>query len=207
MKATIITSLLLAIFIMSFATINNEAKEPKIENYTSLKQYIEKEELPVPLEKSLFLKNLIDFEQFAFFRKYNVKRKSINKLFKPDVYLFNSSWQLIDDNALGGCYIDRSEFNNRDYYTAILNENDLITKGPDKQTCSLELIKDNLTDYQGNSVFPFKENTPCILILWAKNKANVKTTKFLIEYNKYLIKNSKTEVDIFYLNVDNYSFQ
>jgi hypothetical protein len=207
MKAKIITSLLLAISIMSFTTINKLTKEPKIENYNSLKEYIEKEELPIPLEKSLFLKNFDDFEEFAFFRKYNVKRKKLNKLLRPDVYLFNSSWQLIDDNALGGCYIDRSEFNNRDYYKEIINENELITKGPDNQICSLELIKDNLTDYKGNPVFPFKENKPCILILWAKNKANVKTTKFLIEYNKYLIKNSKTEVDIFYLNVDHFSYQ
>ncbi|MFD2891355.1 hypothetical protein ACFS5J_04935 [Flavobacterium chuncheonense] len=207
MKLKIFASFLLAIFIMSFTTINKVTKETKMENYTSLKQYIEKEELPIPLKKSLFLKNFDDFEEVAFFRKYNVKRKKLNKLLRPDVYLFNANGQMIDENALGGCYIDRTIFNERDYYTEIFNENKLITKGPDNQVCSLELIKDNLIDYEGNSIFPFKENKPCIIILWAKNKANVKYTKYLYYLNKQLINKSKTEVDIFYLNLDHYSYQ
>lgn len=136
-----------------------------------------------------------------------LKKNDINKLFKPDVYLFNKEKKLIDDDALGGCYVDRTTFIGRDYYTEVLNVNKVVTKGTENKVCSLEMIKDNLVNYKGNPIFPFNESKPCILILWAKNKANVNTTKFLITYNQNLIKSSKTAVDIYYLNVDNYTFQ
>jgi hypothetical protein len=203
MKKTI----LIAIFTLILFSFEKNQKLPKKENYETLKEYIDKKQLPIQLEQSLFLKDLNAFTDFAFFRVYNAKKGNINKLLKPDVYLFNNKQILIEDDALGGCYIDRTMFVGRDYYSEILKENKVVTKGTENKVCSLEMLKHNLIDYKGNTVFPFHENNPCILIVWAKNKADVNTTKFLITYNQNLIKNSKTTVDIYYLNVDNYSFQ
>lgn len=199
-------NLLIVILTLILFSFEKNQKLPKKENYETLKEYLDKKQLPIHLEQSLFLKDLNAFTDFAFFRAYNAKKNNINKLFKPDVYLFNNKQILIEDDALGGCYIDRTMFIGRDYYSEILNENKVVTKGTESKICSLEMIKDNLIDYKGNSVFPFNENKPCILIVWAKNKADVTTTKFLITYNQTLIKNSKTAVDIYFLNVDNYSF-
>lgn len=194
------------IFLLSFMFLSSENIKPNTENHESLKEFVDKNSLPIQLENCLFVKKLDDFKDFAFYRNYNRKKNNVNKLYNPDLYLFNKDFLMVYENALGGCYINRSNFEGRDYYTEILEKNVLQTKLNVEEPCSLEMLKGNLIDYKGNEVFPFKENKPCVLILWKNKKSTVEMINFLYSYTKQLLKDSKTEVDIYFLNIDNYTY-
>jgi len=177
------------------------------ENFNTLKEYIEKKNIPIDLEQSLFLNKKSDFNKVALFKTFNFYKKDINKFTIPDVYLFNKKAILIDDNALGGCIIDRSFNEDSDYYSDILKENKVLKVENDSSECSLEMLKNSLCDYKGNAVYPFKEDKACLIFLWAKNKTSRNALNHYIEYTLQTIQKSKEEVNIYFLNADEYSYQ
>ncbi len=179
----------------------------KKENYNSLKNYIEKKNIPIDVEQSLFLKKKSDFNNVAIFKTANYYKKDLTKFSIPDVYLFNKKAILIDDNALGGCIIDRPFNEGSDYYSDILKENKVLKVENDSSECSLKMLKNSLCDYKGNAVYPFKEDKAYLIFLWAKNKTSRNSLNHYIAYTLETIHKSKEEVNIFFLNADEYSYQ
>ena len=206
MKKLVAFLILLTLSIQSFTVPLKDKERANVENFNSLKNFIEKNKIPINLENSLFLKNKSDFNKVAVFKSYNAYKKDINKFTIPDIYLFNKNSILIDDEALGGCIIKRPSFEDSDFYTEILKKNKMLVKENDDNVCTLEMLKNSLCDYKGNAVFPFKENKPCLIFLWAKNKTSLNALNEYINYTLQTLKKSKEEVDIYFLNVDEYSY-
>lgn len=202
--------LLLFLLILTFQSFqkfsSNNNSKPKKETYSSLKKYIEKNNLQIDLEKSLFLKNKSDFNTIASYKSFNFYKKDINKFSIPDVFLFNDNLILIDENALGGCIIDRPKFVDSEYYEEIFKENKIILHQSEKNECSLELLSKSLCDYKGNPVFPFEKNKKILLFVWAKNKSSFNSLNDYINYTMNTLEKSKLEIDVYFLNTDEYSY-
>ena len=205
MKKTIVFLIIGTFLTQSYKVPLDE--NSKIENYNSLKNYIEKKNIPIDLEQSLFLKKKSDFNKVAVFKTANFYKKDINKFSIPDVYLFNKNSILIDENALGGCIIDRPAKEGSDFYTDILKENKILKVENNTTECSLDVLKNSLCDYKGNAVYPFKENKACLIFVWAKNKTSRNALNHYINYTLETLQKSKEEVTIYFLNADEYTYQ
>lgn len=188
---------------MSFDIDIKKDNNSKQENFESLKKYVEKNNLQIDLEKTLFLKKKADFNNIAIFKEFNYYKKNINKFSIPDVFLFNNNSILIDENALGGCIIDRPS----DYYSEIFKKNKILINKKNNKQCHLEDLNNILYDYKGNLVFPFRENKPCLLFIWAKNKTSLNSLNDYINYTVTSLKDSNEDIDFYFLNVDEYSFE
>jgi len=206
MKKLIPYLILITLSTQSFILFPVKSEILKKENYNSLKKYIERKKIPIDLEKSLFLKKKSAFNELAFFKTANANKKNINNFSIPDTYLFNKNSILIDENSLGGCIIDRPTFEKSDFYTEILKENKIILSSKDSSIFNLEMLKNNICDYQGNSIYPFEKDKACLIFLWAKNKTSPNGLNYYIEYTIESLKKSTAEIDIYFLNADEYSF-
>lgn len=202
MKKKIVLGLI-TLITMSFNIDIKKDNNSKQENYESLKKYVEKNNLQIDLEKTLFLKKKADFNNIAIFKEFNYYKKNINKFSIPDVFLFNNNSVLIDENALGGCIIDRPS----NYYTEIFKKNKILINKNNNKQCNLEDLNQILYDYKGNLVFPFKKDKPCLIFIWAKNKTSFNSLNDYINYTVTSLKGSNKDIDFYFLNVDEYSFE
>jgi hypothetical protein len=166
---------------------------PSNENYNSLSQFISENNLPFNPEQCLYLKN-------------KESKLILSGLFHtpgyyvavPNVFVYNSNFDLIDDDKLGGCTVYRPEINGKDFYSELLSMNPL--KYPSH---TLDEWRESFIDYRGESFFPFERNGKAkIIILWSKYKGKkwAQDLNFIIN----TAKNSSTSLDIFYLNMDEY---
>lgn len=171
-------------------------KSPKIENQTSLKKFIEKNNLDIDLEHTYYVKNVESFYGLSEVRGRGLKI--------PDVYLFNDNGFLIEEQLDSICFVARDIpiGEHKNYYDKVFsnptNESGMIYH--------LDSLKSLLVDSQGNKLDSIgKNNRGTAIILWAKflgKKQNIK----MVETPKELLLETQLNLNIYYLNLDPQEF-
>lgn len=171
--------------------INGE-KKPKIETQETLQQFISESQLSVDLSKNLFLRNKESKEKII-----NSKMGYVdidNSLIAYGIYLFDGNWNVLQHDLLGNCLKD--EIMSDNFYQKVVNVNKEI-----EEKSNLSELKNSFIDSKGNDFFPFQKNgKPVAIVVWSKYKGK----KWAVETEHLIrsLKNSKTDYDIYYLNLD-----
>ena len=162
-------------------------KKPQVESYKSIDEYISDNNLPIDSDKSLFLSKKADYKNLSNLR---------GEMFRlPDIYLFNSKGQFIEENNF--CMALKTELKNNpneNYYKEIFRVDSLISHEKTIKDLESILIKSN-----GAKVNLNQDNNIAV-ILWAKF-LNRKNKKHIINAKEQL-ENSDNSVSIYYLNID-----
>ena len=176
-----------------FLRLVNGEHLPQNENYNSLSRFIEENSMSFSPEQCLYLKD-------------KESKRILSGQFHepgyyvavPNIFVYNNNFELLNDEALGGCTVYRPELEGKDFYT------ELLAVSPVHQPShSLSEWDGGFTDYRGNPFFPFKKNGKAkVIILWSKYKGKkwAASTNFMIE----TAKKSKAPLEVFYLNMDEY---
>lgn len=172
-------------------SINGERK-PRIENNESLSNFIIDNDMPIEVEDVLILKNNESVENLTTFFKYPMT----NYIPHPNVLLFNEKGVLIDDDALGGCVIFRPNSNEMMFYDEIFS-----VAPPHSANKTIQDLGNSFLNMKGAEVTITQNNDkPVAVIIWSKFKGSKWAEKVSNMIN--VIEDAKTEIDIYYLNVD-----
>ncbi len=171
-------------------------KNPKIENKTTLENFIDKKGLEIDLNKTYFLKELSSYYALQEVRDRGLKI--------PDVYLFNETGFLIQEQLDSVCFVARDlkveEYKN--YYEKVFSTD---TIPPEKLYHLDDLIK-HLADGDGNRLKEIQTNNKkTAIILWAKFLGKKLNRKF-VEESQDLLLETQLDLNIYYLNLDPQEF-
>lgn len=175
----------------SLAKKINGEKKPKIETQETLQQFISENNLGIDLSKNMFLKNERSKEKIINSKMAYVEN---DFLIAYGIYLFDENWNVLEHILLENCLKDEIVSDN--FYQKVVN----VNKEIEPKSNLLEL-ENSLIDHNGNEFFPFQKNGKSVaVIVWAKYKGK----KWAVETEHLIksLKNSKTDFDIYYLNLD-----
>lgn len=171
-------------------------KTPKVENQTTLSNFINKKGLEIDLNKSFFLKEINSYYALQEVRDRGLKI--------PDVYLFNEAGFLIQEQLDSVCFVarDLKEEEYKNYYEKVFSTD---TIPPEKLYHLNDLIK-HLADGEGNKLKEIQTNNKkTAIILWAKFLGKKLNKKF-VEESQDLLLETQLDLNIYYLNLDPQEF-
>lgn len=199
------SNILMVIFCFILVSCNslvkkiNGEKKPKAETQETLQQFISENNLSIDLSKNIFLKNKESKEKITH-SEIGYLDKNNNLLSAYGIYFFDENWNALLHNQtqgrhlLGACLKDEIVLDN--FHEKIISLNNNI----DPKFNLLEL-KNSFIDSNGNDFFPFQKNGKAVaIVVWSKYKGK----KWAVETEHLIrsLKNSKTDYNIYYLNLD-----
>ena len=162
-------------------------KKPQVENVERLEQYLADQNLQVEPEKSFYLPDEASFYGLTMFRD------SLYRL--PDVYLFNSAGEFLEENQL--CLTTRSKeprVDQLNYFSSIFQVDSILSK---------KLAKSDLERFMVNAKGE-KVKLPegkTAVILWSKFLGDKINRKHIIGTREQILK-ADQNIEIVYLNLD-----
>lgn len=169
-------------------TLNGE-KSPQIENTDSLKEFVEKNEMLIDLDKNLFLRDVKAYKKLMNSGLCYVDKDLL--IIAYGVILFDRNWDGVNYQDAQACLVDELKAD------SLLSKNHRIVEASN----NLSEFSEVFVDKNGRLSFPFiMNNQPVAIVLWAKYKGEMwgKETNTIIRE----LENSKENYDIYFLNLD-----